>query len=101
MKLLGDWETPADYYTSETATATATATATGTERNRLLAKETVQFTYGTCEEDEEEDVELGKCKSSMEDLYDGKICVICYDEQRNCFFVPCGHSITCYHCAQR
>ncbi|KAF7847092.1 hypothetical protein BT93_L3371 [Corymbia citriodora subsp. variegata] len=32
---------------------------------------------------------------------DGESCVICCDEQRNCSFVPCGHSATCYDCAQR
>ncbi|CAN0917977.1 E3 ubiquitin-protein ligase APD1 [Linum grandiflorum] len=30
-----------------------------------------------------------------------KLCVICYDEERNSFFVPCGHSVTCLACAQR
>lgn len=71
-----------------------------TETSRLLPKEeTISFTYGTCEED----LESGKCScsSSSEDLYDGKICIICYDDQRNCFFVPCGHCATCYNCAQR
>ncbi|XP_030455782.1 E3 ubiquitin-protein ligase APD2-like [Syzygium oleosum] len=57
-----------------------------------------QSTYGTCEED----IETGSCgSSSSEELYDGKICVICYDEERNCYFVPCGHCATCYDCAQR
>ncbi|CAM8878246.1 unnamed protein product [Rhodiola kirilowii] len=60
---------------------------------------TKQVTYGTVDDDEEE--ELGNSSYSSEDLYDGKICVICYDEQRNCFFVPCGHCATCYDCAQR
>ncbi|XVF17581.1 hypothetical protein REPUB_Repub10bG0135900 [Reevesia pubescens] len=63
-----------------------------------LCTETIPLTYGTC--GDEEDVETGSC-SSGEDLYDGRICVICYDEQRNCFFVPCGHCATCYDCAQR
>lgn len=87
--------------------ATETETVTATERSRLLAKEAVAFTYGTCGE---EDLETGKYNdvgssssggSSSEDLYDGKICIICYDDPRNCFFVPCGHSATCYRCAQR
>ncbi|KAJ6675895.1 hypothetical protein OIU85_011988 [Salix viminalis] len=43
----------------------------------------------------------GSSCSSSEDLYDAKLCVICYDDQRNCFFVPCGHCATCYDCAQR
>lgn len=82
----------------------ATEAVTATERSRLLAKEAVAFTYGTCEEG---DLETGKynggssSSSSSEDLYDGKICVICYDDERNCFFVPCGHCATCYRCAQR
>ncbi|XP_042972988.1 E3 ubiquitin-protein ligase APD2-like [Carya illinoinensis] len=80
-----------------------------TETNPLWVGKTVQFSYGTCEED----LESGICKdngvngscshssSQEEDLYDKKVCVICYDEQRNCFFVPCGHCATCYVCAQR
>ncbi|XP_021274478.1 death-associated inhibitor of apoptosis 1-like [Herrania umbratica] len=71
-------------------------TATESETNPLCSEKTMPLTYGTCEED----VETGSC-SSGEDLYDGRICVICYDEQRNCFFVPCGHCATCYDCAQR
>ncbi|XVE87045.1 hypothetical protein DITRI_Ditri18aG0084400 [Diplodiscus trichospermus] len=72
--------------------------ATESETNHLWSEKAMRFTYGTtCEEG---DVETGSC-SSGEDLYDGRICVICYDDQRNCFFVPCGHCATCYECAQR
>ncbi|XP_057816174.1 E3 ubiquitin-protein ligase APD2 isoform X3 [Cryptomeria japonica] len=53
-------------------------------------------TYGTLGQDQESGL-----NSSTEDLYDGKICVICYDEPRSCFFVPCGHCATCYTCGQR
>ncbi|XP_059623955.1 E3 ubiquitin-protein ligase APD2-like isoform X2 [Cornus florida] len=71
---------------------------TATETNRLLSKTVIPFAYGACEDDPES----GKCSSSSSnDLYDGKICIICYDEERNCFFVPCGHCATCYICAQR
>lgn len=58
-----------------------------------------QASYGTNEEDDVDDSEGSS--SSSEELYDAKLCVICYDEQRNCFFVPCGHCATCYDCAQR
>ncbi|KAK8681639.1 hypothetical protein V6N13_054041 [Hibiscus sabdariffa] len=44
----------------------------------------------------EEDDETG----SSEGLYDSKICIICYEDERSCFFVPCGHCATCYACAQ-
>lgn len=80
-----------------------------TETNPLWVGKTVQFSYGTCEEDLESGIRKdngvnGSCSHSSsqeEDLYDKKVCVICYDEQRNCFFVPCGHCATCYVCAQR
>ncbi|KAL5707133.1 hypothetical protein ACHQM5_025220 [Ranunculus cassubicifolius] len=58
------------------------------EARPLVPEKAIQFTYGTNEEDEE----LGKSGNS-EDLYKGKICVICYDEQRNCFFVPCENKV--------
>ncbi|KAK6939675.1 protein of unknown function DUF4793 [Dillenia turbinata] len=68
-----------------------------TETEPLVPEKPFSFTYGTGEEDKES----GMSSSSSEDLYDGKICVICYDEPRNSFFVPCGHCATCYDCAQR
>ncbi|KAF3438831.1 hypothetical protein FNV43_RR18488 [Rhamnella rubrinervis] len=83
--------------------------AGATETEPLRPRKTVTpLTYGTCGED----IERGNCSASSsssnnsncatsEDLYDGKVCVICYDEQRNCFFVPCGHCATCYDCAKR
>ncbi|KAJ4964174.1 hypothetical protein NE237_024113 [Protea cynaroides] len=62
----------------------------------LMQEKRIQIYYGTSEEDPDSGI-----RGSSEDLYDGKICVICYDKQRNCFFVPCGHCATCYECAQR
>ncbi|KAF5195190.1 RING/U-box superfamily protein [Thalictrum thalictroides] len=70
---------------------------TRTEADPLVPGRPNHFTYGTTNE---EDPDLDSC-GSLEDLYEGKICAICYDEQRNCFFVPCGHCATCYECAQR
>lgn len=74
----------------------------------ILSDKTISITYGTCDN---HDIEAGNCSSSKnnsnssdqssEDLYDGKICVICFDEPRNCFFVPCGHCATCHGCAIR
>lgn len=68
------------------------------ETDPILPNKPAQFTYGTNEEDDDD---AGSTTSSSEDLYDAKLCVICYDDQRNCFFVPCGHSATCYVCAKR
>ncbi|XP_026657922.1 E3 ubiquitin-protein ligase APD1 [Phoenix dactylifera] len=67
-----------------------------TETDPILPRKEMPCTYGTNEEEPE-----SSSSSSSEDLYDGKICVICYDERRNCFFTPCGHSATCYTCAKR
>lgn len=71
-----------------------------TETDPILPEKPVRLTYGTTAEEDDDDAESGS-SSSSEDLYDAKLCVICYDDQRNCFFVPCGHCATCYDCAQR
>ncbi|GFP96695.1 hypothetical protein PHJA_001813600 [Phtheirospermum japonicum] len=64
----------------------------------LLSKDqvTVVSIYGT----NGNGLESGN-SSSSDDWYDGKICVICYDEPRNCFFIPCGHCVACINCAHR
>lgn len=67
-----------------------------TETAPMIPQKQVRLSYGTNEGDDE-----GGSSSSSEDLYDAKLCVICYDEQRNCFIVPCGHCATCYDCTQR
>lgn len=74
------------------------------ENSRLLSsKEEALFpSYGTSTEDDRYCLESGEGGLwSSEDLYDGKICVICYDDETNCFFVPCGHSVACHTCANR
>ncbi|KAA8543732.1 hypothetical protein F0562_022091 [Nyssa sinensis] len=30
-----------------------------------------------------------------------RLCVICFDAQRDCFFLPCGHCATCFTCGTR
>ncbi|XP_031110093.1 E3 ubiquitin-protein ligase APD2-like isoform X2 [Ipomoea triloba] len=73
---------------------------TASETSGLLPKDVAPvIIYGAFEEDEES----GKCSrsSSSEDLYEGHVCVICYDKKRGCFFDPCGHCATCYACAKR
>lgn len=76
-----------------------TAAREVTETDPLVPEKPAQFTYGTTKNGEDDDA--GSSSSSSDDLYDAKLCVICYDDQRNCFFVPCGHCATCYDCAQR
>lgn len=74
-----------------------------TETEPLVGAQTNIMTYGTNKFHEKEDLESESdaLSSSSEELYNEKLCIICYDEQRNCFFVPCGHCATCYDCAQR
>lgn len=67
-----------------------------TETDPIFPQKELRSTYGTCEEE----ANLGR-SSSSQDLYDWRICVICYDNPRNRFFVPCGHCATCQECAQR
>ncbi|KAI4321058.1 hypothetical protein MLD38_034479 [Melastoma candidum] len=68
--------------------------ATASETSPIIPSKQTIPTYGTNEDDR-------ASSSSSEDLYDAKLCGICYDEQRNCFFIPCGHCATCYDCAQK
>ncbi|XP_004499030.1 E3 ubiquitin-protein ligase APD2 isoform X2 [Cicer arietinum] len=75
------------------------ATQEVTETEPLTRVQSNPMTYGTINKFHME--ESDGSSSSSEELYDEKLCVICYDEQRNCFFVPCGHCATCYDCAQR
>ncbi|XWS24152.1 hypothetical protein CRYUN_Cryun28dG0076000 [Craigia yunnanensis] len=72
----------------------------GTETNPILPEKPVRLNYGTTAE-EDNGAETVSSSSSSKELYDAKLSVICYDDQRNCFFVPCGHCATCYDCAQR
>uniref|UniRef100_A0A7N0U4I9 RING-type domain-containing protein n=1 Tax=Kalanchoe fedtschenkoi TaxID=63787 RepID=A0A7N0U4I9_KALFE len=30
-----------------------------------------------------------------------RLCAICFDAPRDCFFLPCGHCVACYDCATR
>lgn len=71
-------------------------TGAAAETAHLLPEKVFRLPYGTDEEDGE-----SSRGSSSGDLYDGKICVICYDVPRSCFFVPCGHCATCQDCANR
>ncbi|CAJ2675374.1 unnamed protein product [Trifolium pratense] len=70
-----------------------------TETQPLM--QTNPTSYGTYKFHDKKEEESDASSSSSEELYNEKLCIICYDEQRNCFFVPCGHCATCYDCAQR
>ncbi|XP_027356947.1 uncharacterized protein LOC113866267 [Abrus precatorius] len=99
MKFLGVYDgSDQNNYVIVDTNRTSNLVATQTETEPLMRVESTRLTYGTNAEDDEDS---GASSSSSEELYDEKLCVICYDEQRNSFFVPCGHCATCYDCAQR
>lgn len=95
LKYLGVCDGETETYTVEDPPLSPVREATVTAP--MIPQKPARLSYGTNEEEDDD----GGSSSSSEDLYDSKLCVICYDEQRNCFFVPCGHCATCYDCAQR
>lgn len=30
-----------------------------------------------------------------------RLCAICFDAPRDCFFIPCGHCVACFECGTR
>ncbi|CAO2820105.1 unnamed protein product [Amaranthus hypochondriacus] len=42
-------------------------------------------------------------EESPEDLEEGcrRLCVICFDAPKDCFFIPCGHCASCFACGVR
>uniref|UniRef100_A0A0D6R029 RING-type domain-containing protein n=1 Tax=Araucaria cunninghamii TaxID=56994 RepID=A0A0D6R029_ARACU len=40
-------------------------------------------------------------KSQKSEIYQRRLCAICYDASRDSFFLPCGHCATCFTCGMR
>lgn len=64
--------------------------------------------YDSVSHDEEEDrQEWQVLESSLEGENNSssnnprRLCVICYDSPRDCFFLPCGHCAACFTCGTR
>ncbi|XP_052173322.1 E3 ubiquitin-protein ligase APD2-like isoform X2 [Diospyros lotus] len=38
----------------------------------------------------------GECSNNTH-----RLCAICFDAPRDCFFLPCGHSVACFECGTR
>ncbi|KAL6861717.1 hypothetical protein ACP4OV_017417 [Aristida adscensionis] len=64
------------------------------ETEPILPGKEVIFSYGATEEQPESSV------CSAEDLHSEEMCRICYDAPRSCFFIPCGHCVSCFTCAR-
>ncbi|KAL8102197.1 hypothetical protein AgCh_026916 [Apium graveolens] len=43
----------------------------------------------------------GQSKDGGTDLSISRLCAICFDAPRDCFFLPCGHCVACLACGMR
>ncbi|WVZ17982.1 hypothetical protein V8G54_005304 [Vigna mungo] len=102
LKILGVYDDAEQHsqVTIDVTYRTNNLVATHAETEPLMRVEENRMSYGTNAKDDKQN-SGAYSSSSSEELYDEKLCCICYDEQRNSFFVPCGHCATCYDCAQR
>nr|CAD1824148.1 unnamed protein product [Ananas comosus var. bracteatus] len=88
-------------------------TSTPNETSPLLANKeddgtSLGSSYESVSHDEGEDIEeflkaapskpLEEVESSDQSQH---LCVICCEARKDCFFLPCGHSTTCYTCGLR
>ncbi|XP_021735069.1 E3 ubiquitin-protein ligase RNF34-like [Chenopodium quinoa] len=93
LKFLGEW-------TRDTEEGESNPLMSQCDNNKIVTR-----SYGTYEHNLESQScsndNISSNSSKCSALYDANICIICYDAQRNCFFVPCGHCATCFACAQR
>jgi hypothetical protein len=74
----------------EQRTATASLLAADKEEEASLGS-----SYDSVSHDGDHDEELGG------DEEERRLCVVCCDARRDCFFLPCGHSATCHPCGTR
>ncbi|XP_047966213.1 E3 ubiquitin-protein ligase APD2 isoform X5 [Salvia hispanica] len=73
----------------------------GSERNPLLLRkddDTSASEDGDHEDDAQAGVEANPVKGD-EDR--GHTCAICFEAPKDCFFIPCGHCVACFGCANR
>ncbi|KAL4606228.1 hypothetical protein ACB092_09G086400 [Castanea dentata] len=86
----------------------------GSERAPLLSyKDDDLSSWGSSYDSvshDEDDIEDFLALASLEgkSLGDGensnntrRLCAICFDAPRDCFFLPCGHCVACFECATR
>ncbi|XP_027067136.1 E3 ubiquitin-protein ligase APD2 isoform X1 [Coffea arabica] len=87
---------------------------TGSARTPLLENKDDDISswgssYDSVSQDDE-DAEEGQAAGSLEGISakDGeynnnirRLCAICFDAPRDCFFLPCGHCVACFACGTR
>ncbi|XP_073008224.1 E3 ubiquitin-protein ligase APD2-like isoform X1 [Typha latifolia] len=85
---------------------------TTNERTPLLTNKeddnlSLGSSYESVSHDEEDIEECLKAAAAMKSLeepetnHSNQLCAICCNAHRDCFFLPCGHSATCYTCGTR
>ncbi|PIN09198.1 putative E3 ubiquitin ligase [Handroanthus impetiginosus] len=84
---------------------------TESERNPLLSHKddnisSLGSSYASVSDDEEhaEDAQAGNLQSGKQvkdEESSRRLCAICFDAPRDCFFLPCGHCVACFGCATR
>lgn len=79
--------------------ATSTEATIAIETLPLVNGKEMPRLYGASDQEDEPGSSFNI--ESSDNLNGGKMCVVCYDDCRNCFFAPCGHFTTCFTCAQR
>ncbi|KAL0375335.1 UNVERIFIED_CONTAM: E3 ubiquitin-protein ligase APD2 [Sesamum radiatum] len=79
------------------------------ERNPLLSHKDDNLSssgssYASVSEDDEHDAQGGAVQSGKpvkDDEDSRRLCAICFDAPKDCFFLPCGHCVACFACATR
>lgn len=74
----------------------------GSERASLLShKDDDLSSWASSYSASQDDEDLGD--GHVVDMLDGQLkdCAICFLAPRNCFFLPCGHCVTCFACGTR
>ncbi|KAL0338189.1 UNVERIFIED_CONTAM: E3 ubiquitin-protein ligase APD2 [Sesamum angustifolium] len=79
------------------------------ERNPLLSHKDDNLSssgssYASLSEEDEHDAQGGAVQSGKpvkDDEDSRRLCAICFDAPKDCFFLPCGHCVACFACATR
>ncbi|KAL6563360.1 hypothetical protein OROHE_005947 [Orobanche hederae] len=74
---------------------------TGPERNPLLSRKDDDTSVSE-DEDHVDDAQSGDEQNPVKDDEDSRrFCAICFEAPKDSFFVPCGHRVACFGCANR
>lgn len=81
---------------------------TGSERAPLLShkdddESSCASSSDYVSQDDEQVLDMleGQLKDEGTDSSISRLCAICFDAPRDCFFLPCGHCVACLACGMR